>query len=40
MVEARDLDGDGRADLLVRYGPSDGAERVGELRVLLSKPEG
>jgi hypothetical protein len=38
MVEARDLDGDERADLLVRYGPADGAERLGELRILLSEP--
>lgn len=37
MVEARDLDGDGRSDLMVRYGPADG-ERAGELRVLLSVP--
>lgn len=36
MVEARDLDDDGRADLLVRYGPADGAERSRELRILLS----
>jgi hypothetical protein len=36
MVEARDLDDDGRSDLLVRYGPSDGEERTGELRILLS----
>jgi len=34
MVEARDLDDDGRSDLLVRYGPADGPERVGELRIL------
>ena len=40
MVEARDLDGDERADLLVRYGPADGAERLGELRILLSDPAG
>jgi hypothetical protein len=40
MVEARDLDGDERADLLVRYGPADGAERLGELRILLSVPAG
>ena len=33
MVEARDLDGDERADLLVRYGPADGAERLGETEV-------
>ncbi|MGB5622193.1 MAG: VCBS repeat-containing protein [Gammaproteobacteria bacterium] len=38
MVEARDLDDDGRADLLVRYGPADGVERASELRVLLSEP--
>lgn len=40
MVEARDLDDDGRADLIIRYGPADGAEFFGELRVLLSVPEG
>jgi hypothetical protein len=38
MVEARDLDGDERADLLVRYGPADGAEKERELLVLLSAP--
>jgi len=38
MVEARDLDDDGRSDLLVRYGPADGVERASELRVLLSEP--
>jgi hypothetical protein len=37
MVEARDVDDDGRNDLLVRYGPADGAERVGELRILISE---
>jgi len=37
MVEARDVDQDGRMDLLVRYGPADGAERVGELRILFSR---
>lgn len=37
MVEARDVDDDGRIDLLVRYGPADGAERVGELRILISE---
>jgi hypothetical protein len=36
MVEARDLDDDGRSDLLVRYGPADGEERTGELLILLS----
>ncbi|UCC14918.1 MAG: VCBS repeat-containing protein [Gammaproteobacteria bacterium] len=36
MVETRDLDGDGRSDLLVRYGPADGAERERELRMMLS----
>ncbi len=36
MVEARDLDDDGRMDLIVRYGPADGAERVGELRILIA----
>jgi hypothetical protein len=36
MVEARDLDDDGRSDLLVRYGPADGEERTGELLMLLS----
>jgi hypothetical protein len=36
MVEARDLDGDGRADLLARYGPADGPERARELRLLIS----
>ena len=36
MVEASDLDGDGRVDLLVRYGPADGADRARELRILLS----
>ncbi len=36
MVEARDLDEDGRSDLLVRYGPADGEDRFGELRILLS----
>ncbi len=40
MVEARDLDDDGRSDLLVRYGPADGAERARELRILLSEPSG
>ena len=39
MVEARDLDDDGRADLIIRYGPADGTEFFGELRVLLSMPE-
>jgi len=36
MVEARDLDDDGRSDLLVRYGPADGEKRARELRILLS----
>ncbi len=40
MVEARDLNDDGRADLLVRYGPADGPDRQGELRIFLSAPEG
>ena len=39
MVKARDLDNDGRTDLLIRYGPADGEERVRELRILLSIPE-
>lgn len=39
MVKARDLDDDGRTDLLVRYGPADGENRVRELRILLSTPE-
>jgi len=38
MVEASDLDGDGLADLLVRYGPADGPDRQRELRILLSAP--
>jgi len=38
MVQARDLDGDERADLLVRYGPADGAERERQLLILLSAP--
>lgn len=38
MVEARDLDDDGRSDLLVRYGPADGEERARELRIFLSGP--
>ena len=40
MVEARDLDDDGRADLLVRYGLADGPKRQGELRIFLSAIEG
>lgn len=36
MVEARDLDDDGRSDLLIRYGPADGDGRARELRILLS----
>ena len=40
MVEARDLDGDDRADLLIRYGPADGEPFFGQLRVLLSMPRG
>jgi hypothetical protein len=39
MVEARDLDGDGRADLLVRYGPADGADEARTLRIRLSPAE-
>jgi hypothetical protein len=39
MVEARDLDGDGRADLLVRYGPADGADEARTLRIRLSRAE-
>lgn len=39
MVEARDLDDDGRADLLVRYGPADGTGAHRQLRILLSAPE-
>jgi hypothetical protein len=38
MVEARDLDEDGRSDLLVRYGPADGEARARELRIFLSVP--
>ncbi|MGB5249182.1 MAG: VCBS repeat-containing protein [Gammaproteobacteria bacterium] len=38
MVKAGDVNGDGRADLVVRYGPADGAERHRELRILLSMP--
>ena len=38
MVRARDLDDDGRADLVVRYGPADGDELYGVLRVLVSRP--
>ena len=37
MVEARDLDGDGRADLLVRYGPADGPDVARTLRIRLSR---
>ena len=37
MVEARDLNDDGRADLIVRYGPADGATLERTLRVLLAK---
>ena len=39
MVEARDLDGDDRADIMVRYGPADGDEFFGQLRVLISAPK-
>lgn len=38
MVEARDVDDDGLADLLVRYGPADGEARARELRIFLSVP--
>ena len=37
MVEARDLDDDGRADLIVRYGPADGEERANTLRILIAE---
>ena len=36
LVTASDLDGDGRDDLVVRYGDDDGEERERTLRLLLS----
>jgi hypothetical protein len=38
MVEAEDLNGDGRADLIVRYGPADGDALERTLRVLIAEP--
>lgn len=37
LVEAMDVDKDGRADLVIRYGKADGADRVGQIRVLLAR---
>jgi hypothetical protein len=37
LVEAMDLDKDGRADLVIRYGKADGAELAGQVRVLLAR---
>ncbi len=38
-VEAEDLNGDGRADLVIRYTEADGAELVNIVRILIAIPE-
>jgi hypothetical protein len=39
MVRADDVDGDGRPDIVIRYGTSDGEEATRHLRLLLGRPE-